>query len=155
MSDAIKGRFVFIPEDGGEAYEIDLDAVLEEAATEISDPWWKKVATFLQSFKKEKEEAKKEKTLDLPLVKSINIPELVCAKLEELFSTAEWHHRDEFETSTACYVLDVTPSMHAKGYEPMVTLTLPNGTVQDIPLADLLTHYVPYEPQGKGERYEH
>jgi hypothetical protein len=153
MSDAIKGRFVFIPEDGGEAYEIDLDAVLEEAATEISDPWWKKASSFLQSFKKEKEEATK--TLDLPIVKSVNIPELVCADLEKMFSTAEWHHRDELGTSTACYVLDVAPSLHAKGYEAMVTLTLPNGTVQDILLADLLTHYVPYEPQGKGERYEH
>jgi hypothetical protein len=154
MSDAIKGRFVFIPEDGGEAYEIDLDAVLEDAANQISDPWWKKVVNFCQSFKKEKEEATK--TLDLPLVKSINIPDLVCAKLEELFSTAEWHHRDEFTGHpAACYILDVTPSMHAEGYEPVVTLTMPNGTVHDIPLADLLTNYVPYEPQGRDKRYEH
>jgi len=152
MSDAIKGRFVFIPDDGGEAYEIDLNAILEEAATQIADPWWKRVISFFQSFKKEKEEATE---FDLPIVRSVNLPELVCGKLEELFSTAEWRHRDEFGTSTACYILDVTPRMHAEGYEPMVTLTLPNGTVQDIALADLLTHYVPYAPEERDPRYEH
>lgn len=153
MSDAIKGRFVFIPDDGTEAYEIDLNAILEDAASQISDPWWKKVATFFQSFKSKKEEAE---TLALPVVQSINLPDMVCSKLEELFSTAEWHHRDEFSgLSVACYILDVTPRMHAEGYEPMVSLTLPNGTVQDIPLADLLTHYVPYAPQERDKRNEH
>lgn len=145
MSEAIKGRFVFIPDDGTEAYEIDLDAVLEDAASQISDPWWKKAITLLISFKKKPAKAEE---LVLPVVQSVNLPDMVCAKLEELFSTAEWHNRDVFGgTSVACYILDVTPRMHAEGYEPMVTLTMPNGTVQDIPLADLLTNYVPYAPE--------
>jgi hypothetical protein len=144
MSD-IKGRFVFIPDDGGEAYEIDVDAVLEEAASLIADPWWRRALSFLQSFKSKKE---KTETHTLPVVvESINLPDMVCAKLEDLFSTAEWHHRDVFGNSVACHILDVTPRMHAEGYEPLVTLTTPSGTVQDIPLAELLTDYVPYAPE--------
>jgi len=153
MSDTIKGRFVFIPDDGDEAYEIDLNAILEEAASKIATPWWKRGISFLQSFKKQKEEAIE---FDVPLAKSIDLPKLVCAKLEELFSQAEWHHRDEFGVhSVACYVLDVTPRLHGEGYDPMVTLTLPNGTVQDISLADLLTYYVPYAPQERDKLNEH
>lgn len=152
MSDTIKGRFVFIPDDGGEAYEIDLNAVLEEAASQIADPWWKRGISFLQSFKKKKE---KTEELNLPIIQSINLPGLVCTHLEELFSTAEWHHRDEFGTPVACYILNVTPRLHATGYEAMVTLTLPNGTVHDIPLADLLTDYVPYTPQERDKLNEH
>ena len=151
MSD-IKGRFVFIPDDGGEAYEIDLNAVLEDAAALIAEPWWKRALSFLQSFKNKKE---KTQPLALPVVsESINLPDRVCAELEKMFSTAEWHNRDEFGSSVACYILDVTPRLHAEGYEAMVTLTLPGGSVQDIPLADLLTHYIPYAPE-RDKRFEH
>lgn len=131
MSD-IAGRFVFIPDDGSEALEIDLSEVLENAAEQLAQTPWERVKAFFQSFKK-----------TVPKPKKVDLPQKVCDKLEELFSTAEWHSRDGM---SSCYILDIYPRNHATGYEPMARVAFHGGIAHEVSVAELLTDYVPLEP---------
>jgi hypothetical protein len=144
MSEHIPGRFVFIPEDGNEAYEIDLDAILGDAAERIALTRWERVKAFFQSFKKASADGLVEHITAEP--QKVSLPQMVCDKLEELFSTAEWYARDG---NSSCYILDVYPRNHATGYEPMVRVAFLGGTAHELTVADLLTDYVPMEPAKK------
>jgi hypothetical protein len=133
----IPGRFVFIPDDGTDAYEIDLDALMTDAAELVSLSRWERVKEFLQSFKNKKEKTEEPK---------VNLPQMVCDKLEELFSTAEWYSRDGMSSG---YILDVYPRNHATGYEPMVSVAFIGGLAHQLTVAELLTDYVPMQPENK------
>ena len=138
---------MFIPEDGAEAYEIDLEAILTEAAENIALTRWERVKGFFQSFRKVTPDSLVEAITAEPT--KVSLPQMVCDKLEELFSTAEWYARDGQST---CYVLDVYPRNHATGYEPMVSVAGLGGLATELTVADLLTDYVPMEP-SKGEMH--
>jgi hypothetical protein len=139
----IKGRFVFIPDDGSEAFDIDLSAILEEAAANIAESKWDRFKAFFSKSKPiEAAPAPAPATV-------INLPELVCKKLEQLFGTAEWRFKDDPDPD-ACFIVHVFPRNHGEGWEPMVTLTVPGGSTQDLTLGDLITDFTPYEPATEG-----
>jgi len=138
----IKGRFVFIPDDGSEAFDIDLNAILEDAAARIPESRWERIKAFFSR-------AKEPEIVPTVAPTVINLPELVCKKLEQLFGTAEWRFKDDHDPD-ACYIVNVFPRLHGEGWEPMVTLTVPGGTTQDLTLGDLITDFTPYEPDTEG-----
>lgn len=136
----IKGRFVFIPDDGSEAFDIDLDGFLADAVEQTTTTRWQRFKAFLN--RRKPVEAPEPATV-------INLPEMVCKKLEELFGTAEWRFKDDYDPG-ACFIVSVYPRNHAEGWEPMVTLTVPGGTTQELALAELITDFTPYEPDTQG-----
>lgn len=140
MASNIKGRFVFIPDDGEAAYEIDMDELLNDLPEEATGLWERAKVFFSK-----KEAAKGPE----PTTHSVNLPELVCDKLEELFSPAEWRSRD-LEDPPPCYILKIFPRNNGVGWDPMVTITGLGAQTQDITLGDLITDYLPYEPSTEG-----
>lgn len=136
----IKGRFVFIPDDGSEAFDIDLNAILEDAAAKVTESRWERFKAFFSRAKEPE---------IVPETTTINLPDLVCKKLEQLFGTAEWRFKDDYDPG-ACYIVDVYPRIHGEGWEPMVTLTVPGGSTQELTLGDLITDYMPFEPDTQG-----
>jgi hypothetical protein len=141
MTDNIKGRFVFIPDDGGEAYEIDINSVLEDAAELISESRWERFKGF---FRREERVV-----IETAPTTTVNLSEQVCKKLEQLFGTAEWRLRDD-EDQVPCFIINIYPRLHGEGWEPMVTLTVPGGSIQEMSLGDLITDFMPYEPATEG-----
>ena len=140
----LKGRFVFIPDDGSEAFDIDLDGFLADAVEQTTATRWQRFKAFFNRRKPVGVAAPEPAPATV-----INLPDLVCKKLEQLFGTAEWRFKDDPDPS-ACYIVHVFPRLHGEGWEPMVTLTVPGGSTQDLTLGDLITDFTPYEPATEG-----
>jgi hypothetical protein len=133
----LKGRMIFIPEDGTDTYEIDLDSLFEDKKEKIS--LFSRLRSYLPKLRRNKTIK-----LELEEEEEIDLDVLVCQKLEELLSTAHWIPTGLFETYPG-YVIDVYPSKHAEGWEVVVTLTMSNGSSVDITLAELLSNYIPQD----------
>jgi hypothetical protein len=128
-----KGRFLFFPEGSEEAFEIDMDALLEDIREKS---WPERIKAF---FSRRKEE---HTILPATKVRSsyLDINELVCKKLEELLSVAKWYPKNA--TTSAALVLDVYPAEEEDSWEPFVTIATHSGQA-DLSLSNLLFHYDP------------
>ena len=131
-----KGRLLFFPEGSDDAYEIDINVLLEE----FKEPtWWEKIKNFFTGGRK------KEPSSPVPLtpVRStyVSISHLVCKMLEDLLSTAKWYPKRI--NTDASLILEIYPQEDETGWEPMVTIATPSGQAVDLGLSDLLFHYDP------------
>lgn len=139
MKDIPKGRIVFIPDGSDDAYEIDIEELIHAQRPTL----FSRFVHWLNSLRKDPPAELNKITSPT----AVDIPILVCDKLEELFCTAVWYTRDEmFDTAKPSYILSVFPRDHADGWEPIVKLALTTGTPKEISLAELLTYYVPLAP---------
>lgn len=129
-----KGRFVFIPEGSDDAFEIDV----EELMAAQKETLFGRFLNWLHSLKKDPPTQ-----LNKVSAPTLDIPEEVCKKFEELFTTAVWQHKDLYENKPL-HIMEVYPKNHAEGWEPYVTLTGIGSTPMELSLVELLTNYDPY-----------
>lgn len=134
-----KGRFVFIPEGSDEAFEIDV----EELMAAQKETLFGRFLNWLNSFRVKTAPAAQLNKVSAP---SLNIPQEVCKKFEELFTTAVWLHKDMYDKK-ALHIMDVYPKNHAEGWEPYVRLAGMGSTPRELSLVELLTNYDPYSPE--------
>lgn len=147
MDEATKGKLFFIPNGGDEVFEVELDDFLAQFGKKT---WWERIKNF---FKKKKEEESlflKSKKVD-QMVLDINT--LLCNKLEELLSSATWYFRGGEVEGNPCFILGVRPKEHSDGWEPLVTITVGNGTAMQMGLTDLLVYYEPDTTEDRNTSY--
>ena len=128
-----KGRFLFFPDGGDEAFEIDIEALLTKKKYSL--------CTRIKNFFSKKEEETAIMSLTKVKTTFVDVNELVCKKLEELLSTAQWYPKHT--TTSPSFILHIYPGEEEEGWEPIVTITAPGGTALNLGLSDLLFHYDP------------
>lgn len=138
--DTPKGRFVFIPEGSDEAFEIDVEELMNSQKQTL----FGRFVSWLQDLRKEPPAQ-----LNKVSAPSLNIPQEVCKKFEEMFTTAVWFHKD-LDESKPLHIIDVYPKNHAEGWEPYIRLAGHHGTPFEVSMVELLTTYDPYAPEAEG-----
>lgn len=141
----MKGKFVFLPDDGSEPVEVDMETLMGQQPKSFMD---RVKALFTKPEPVVVEKAPTTPTMEFH---KIDLPEIICQVLENMFSSAEWHIRGFESVEVPNYIIKVYPKYaEDEQWEAMVSLASAKGKVYDISMVELFVNYSPYAPSATG-----